>query len=753
MLPVEHMWPNGVRTKEDMSRFGRLIVGPTAVLEDYQARLPVADMQDTFLVVCRGGCAEGTLLANLANCVPNMMEELTRYAIDQIGNSAKPAVAYQTGGESDNHDSWYDSAQLSRSRCTCKINFGGEGQSKTRKFLNPDCQSWQTGKQFEKVLLNALQQNSSDATIGDNVYMHKAFHVLLNRTSHAANQRIGWHSDNASTYVSEDPITAMSWGATGVLLMRSKDKQNTAETALVSMHGDVYMCGGLFQRKLEHAVPPRRDWPAILQRHRATLLQIEIDALEQELRMQHVESVRQHVNVRWHTNHVNCTAHWMPHLQAAAPAVDTSQQPPVAVSVHRLNSANPNSMDGGALRLGGFFKLGTQAPITVASQAQRNPPPPWESCKSVEPLVGDTRTDPSQSSASSLVVPTLARSAPTASVLVQTDEDEHMELLQEAANDFTKLVSECFSNVDFLPVMLRMCHLAGSDGQVSAENRCLEQCRVYLMSMQSNLQQFDGLLAKLDSEGRRAHDAVIQKATSTLHRMQSALSDKHCLQEALESLKQYGCSMWETISAADDARISNQSWLQKFTMTHYDCDILMQSALETQALVDKGDIVWRMPCPWTVTLWMTDGQRVQHTWQEHEELCVRFFDIGLRSDSEVHRLHLRSDPNKVQARQRAGESLAVKLQDVIRRCAAHMRLLDYDNTGADQQTSDSPSAPAQAYSCHIWAGPNSIRQAWLNKPATSGQQKRQQTADNGSHWHADSYWQASSWQKSTKRWS
>ena len=60
MAIVQNMWPNGVRTLDDMRRFGQLIVGPTASLENYCHRLPVADMQDTFLVVSRGGCAQGT---------------------------------------------------------------------------------------------------------------------------------------------------------------------------------------------------------------------------------------------------------------------------------------------------------------------------------------------------------------------------------------------------------------------------------------------------------------------------------------------------------------------------------------------------------------------------------------------------------------------------------------------------------------------------------------------------------------------
>ena len=139
-LSSQNMWPHGVRTNEDMQRFSRLIVGEQACLEDYsQVRLP-EDRSDIFLFVSRGGCAPGTSVADLADCVPRTMEELVHYAVNTVGNSRQPEVAYQTGSETAHHDSWYDSAQLSRSHCTCKINFGGEGKSNTRKFLNPDCQ-------------------------------------------------------------------------------------------------------------------------------------------------------------------------------------------------------------------------------------------------------------------------------------------------------------------------------------------------------------------------------------------------------------------------------------------------------------------------------------------------------------------------------------------------------------------------------------------------------------------------------------
>ena len=726
-LSGQNMWPKGVRTKEDMHRFARLIVGPEASLEDYGRRLP-GDMQDTFLLVSRDGCGQGTLLAELANCVPDMMEELTRHAVNN-GNSQKPEVSYQTGAESLDSDFWYDSAQLSRSRCTCKINFGGQGNSKTRKFLNPDCQQWKTGKHFESVLLGALQKNSSQEIVRDNVYMRKAFHVLLNRIRHSANHRMGYHADDGSTYVPEDPITALNWGATGVLLIKSNDKGNSEEKVLVSRHGDVYMCGGLFQTKLVHAVPPMRDWPFILEKHRADLLPIEIKAMEEEMRSHHVDRVRHHIDVRWHTNHRDCTPHWKPHPQAAALSVDTMQQVAVASSVRGVQ-AKANSRDVSAMQIGGFFRLAPQAPTFADSPAERGAiRPPRERATIVKPLVGDTRTDPLQSSTSSPAAVTPGGLATVANASVQTEEDKRGELLQEVANECKVLMARCFSNADFLPEVLHMCYLAGSSSQMSSENRCLEQCGVFLKSMQSNLQRFDVLLGKLDAEGRQGYDAVVQKATSILHGMQSALADKHCLQEALDRVQVYGCSMFESRAGAKDVQIANTPWLRKFTITHEDCETLMQQ-IDHELLAERGDIVWRMPRQWTFSLTNTDGRQIDHVVSENKKLYVGFFDIGGLSDGTVHRLHLRAVPNKSTLRQ-SGEALALRLNDAIRRCTAHVRLIDYDHTRSDQHA----SVASQAYSLHVWAAPYSKRLEQLQKPKTGGQQKR--AMDTDSNWYVE----------------
>jgi len=348
----QNMWPHGVMTNHDMYLFARLIVGPRANLEDCsRSRLP-GEGEDAFLYVSRGGCQQGTRFDELANCVPDMMEELIQFAQD-IGNMTNPANAYVTG--SPGSYSWFDSAQLCRSNCTCRINMGGEGRSSTRRRLNPDCQQWTTGRRLELVLLDIVQRNSLQPGVGCNVYMRKAFHAMLTRIRHSDHHCIDWHYDEAPTYVPEDPITTLNWGATGVVLIRSRNRWNREVKVLVARPGDVYIFGGAFQQQFEYAEPPLRDWPDILERYRSDLQPNEIQAMAEEMRLGHVDGharVRYHINLRWHTNHFgDCTPTWRPE----AP-VDASRQLFGSETAQRLGG-----LTVGAMRTYPFFTLGTRA--------------------------------------------------------------------------------------------------------------------------------------------------------------------------------------------------------------------------------------------------------------------------------------------------------------------------------------------------------------------------------------------------------
>ena len=728
------MWPNGVRTSTDMTRFARLIVGPLADLVNVSNTKLPETMDDCFLYVSRGGCGPGTRLAPLESCVPDMMDELRLHA--QVNNNFyNPEVAYQTGDAG--KESWYESAQLSRSRCTCKINFGGEGKSKTRQNLNPDCQTWATGRYFEEQFLSALQQNSGQSSVGNNnVYMSKAFHVLLNRNKHSDNHRIAFHSDDSRSYVADDPITGMSWGATGVLLIMTKKRSNKTVKVLVSRPGDVYICGGNFQQKLMHAVPPISDWQNILQRYGAEMEPDDISAMEQELRLwqQQPDRTRYHINVRWHTNHQKtCTATWRPDV--AVPEVDTSRMPSVAQVVQRL------SMQGGGrtvsvMQPAHVFRIGTERPITQAGAVQvPSARAPWE--PQVEPCVGDTRS--LQSFAGSHVAPTEAKHVPTASVQLQTDEDmAKLQRLQDAGRDFTVVMAGCFSNVHFLFSVLRICHLAACEHQSAVEQQSLDQCVDFLKVMQSNLQLFAELLEEFDV------GADIQRATSTLHGVQSALCDRQCLQDALHRLNPYGCSMYETRVGIADVQIKNQCSLRKYTISHLDCAILMDN-MDINSLVRHGDIVWQMPAAWELTVTHADGKSEQLTIAEKEMLYVGFLDIGLLADRDMHRMHLRADSNKKHLRQ-DGTELAKHLKEFICRCAEHVRLLDYKRASLDRAA----DSPVHGYKMHVWAAPHQVRLDYLAAKAKANQQKREQIADtrqwNG--WNASGWSDASGWRGS-----
>ena len=750
------MWPNGVRTSTDMTRFARLIVGPLADLVNVSNTKLPETMDDCFLYVSRGGCGPGTRLAPLESCVPDMMDELRLHA--QVNNNFyNPEVAYQTGDAG--KESWYESAQLSRSRCTCKINFGGEGKSKTRQNLNPDCQTWATGRYFEEQFLSALQQNSGQSSVGNNnVYMSKAFHVLLNRNKHSDNHRIAFHSDDSRSYVADDPITGMSWGATGVLLIMTKERGNKTVKVLVSRPGDVYICGGNFQQKLLHAVPPIRDWPNILERYRLEMERDDILAMEEELRLceQQSDRIRYHINVRWHTNHQKtCTPTWRPDV--AVPEVDTSRTPSVAQVVQRL-SMQRGGQTVSVMQPAHVFRIGTERPITSAGAVQvPRSRPPWDAAPVVEPFIGDTQgpwepqVEPSvgdtrseQSFADSHVAPTEAKPVLTASVQLQTDEDmAKLQRLRDAGRDCTVVMAECFGKAHFLFSVLRICHLAACEHQSVVEQQSLDQCDAFLKVMQSNLQVFEELLEEFDV-GADMYDGLIQQVTSTLHGVQSALCDRQCLQAALHRLKPYGCSMHETRVGITDYQIKNQNFLRKHTISHLDCAVLMDN-MDIECLVQYGDIVWQMPAAWELTVTHADGKSEQLTIAEKEMLYVGFLDIGLLADRDMHRMHLRADSNKKHLRQ-DGTELAKHLKEFICRCAEHVRLLDYKRASLECAA----DSPVHGYKMHVWAAPHQVRLDYLAAKAKANQQKREQIADtrqwNG--WNASGWSDASGWRGS-----
>ena len=296
------LWPDGVRSKVDTQYFCQMMLGreQMKLAFDYEARMP-SFRDDCFLLFIQGGCVEGTPLSGLRACVPELMAELR--ALAQC-----PDAAVRTG--SIHGDSWYDHAQLSKSSCTCRLNFGGE-KGKTRKNQRVDCQGLQAGRKYEEVLLQAIRSNTPAHPARVPVYFEKAFHALLNDTDHRKKHRIGAHSDEfPGSYDSQDPIMSLSWGCAGVLVLSPAPKTQGVQHLTVAKHGDVTVMSGEFQQHFLHAVPPVSDWPALLAIHKHELLDWEITAMQDEITAMADEGSgdrkRQNSTIRWHHNHSGC---------------------------------------------------------------------------------------------------------------------------------------------------------------------------------------------------------------------------------------------------------------------------------------------------------------------------------------------------------------------------------------------------------------------------------------------------------------
>ena len=108
-------------------------------------------------------------------------------------------------------------------------------------------------------------------------------------------------------------------------------------------------------------------------------------------------------------------------------------------------------------------------------------------------------------------------------------------------------------------------------------------------------------------------------------------------------------------------------------------------------------------------------------------------------------MHLRV-PKVDELTEDTAAGLAEQVKDVVSRCNAHVRVLDWDQAGRVHQA----TRVEDAYDLSIWAGPYATREAFLNKqkPESSGRQKRAQPADwrgGSSRDWPDSQWASRNW--------
>jgi hypothetical protein len=259
-------------------------------------------------------------------------------------------------------------------------------------------------------------QNSKRVDVGSNVYLSKAFHACLNRNRYMEQHRMGWHSDQyAESYVPDDPITGLSWQATGVLLLDKKGQKGNVpssdEKVLVSLSGDVYIMGGMFQENFVHAVPPVRDWPAILKKHMHSLNSSEIEAMETEIRLADQQSRRTRFNitVRWHNVHKECSATW----RQSSPT--ESSRLSVAQMAQRIEASAGS--DKAPLH-------GTQAPVPARSAAASPPGIAAASTAGSVCVAVQTEADKSQLDLLQMAGIAAASTAGSVCVAVQTEADK-----------------------------------------------------------------------------------------------------------------------------------------------------------------------------------------------------------------------------------------------------------------------------------------------------------------------------------------
>ena len=444
------MWPAGVNSRSDMAQFSQMMVGQQQYVRgaiDYNARMP-SPRQDCFLFFIEGGCGAGTLLTGLRECVPRLMEELK-------GMAHHPEVAVKTGTPTGT--SWYNSGQLSKGSCVCRHNFGGEHGSRTRRLQPVNCDGSRSGRAFELVLMDAMRRNCPVGPEQAPVYFDKAFHAVLNDNDHVLGHRIDFHNDHvAGAYSSYDPITSLSWGCTGVLVLKPAAKTKGAEHLIVTRHGDVSIMGGEFQKHFLHAVPPVSQWPALLDKHRSELQHWEIAAMEVEIDQlgvdqQSVPRTRHNITIRWHHQHGICLWAKNPvNLDAIPPAT-------VAAAISKFNfpsSAKPAD----AFKLGTGYRSFHQSPSTDAQPAaETGSSAASASSTACRVAVTVAATGSSEATACGDTRTSRKRvKVEMVDVEVQTTEEMPRCNIESVLTETTNLVSAAYRAVEFLRLHVRL---------------------------------------------------------------------------------------------------------------------------------------------------------------------------------------------------------------------------------------------------------------------------------------------------------
>jgi hypothetical protein len=737
-----NMWPAGVNSKPDMAHFCQMMVGRQRMANsclDYTKRMP-SPRQDCFLLFIEGGCGEGTLLSCLRECVPALMGELK-------GMAQHSDVAVKTG--TPDGASWYNSGQLSKSSCVCRLNFGGEYGTKTRKNQPVNCDGLRSGRTFESGLMHAMQRNYPVDSDQAPVYFAKAFHAVLNDTDHVQNHRIDFHNDHVTgSYSSHDPITSLSWGCTGVLVLKPASRKPGAEHLIVTRSGDVSIMGGEFQKHFLHAVPPVSQWQALLDEHRSELQHWEIAAMEVEIAQHKVDQhsvprTRHNITIRWHDQHRSCLWAKFPlNLDAIPPAT-------VAAAISQFNCPS-SAKPADAFRLGTGYRPFCQSPSTVAQpSAETGSSAASASATACGVAVTVAATGSSEATACGDTRSSRKRAnVEMVDVAVQTTEEMPRCHIAAVLIETSNLVSAAYRAVEFLPTVLRACSFTGSDEQWITEKPCLESLQEYVDAMQENLDRFEKFVLDMGIDEQSPIQLMVHQNTSVLHILQAALDARFALKRQVERLRRCGATFLELRVKTGQTVINNSHWLTKVKVSHAVLQELL-AYMHAPSLQKHGDIVISLPADMPELNITRDGER--HVARRGDMVYVGFFEIGSQPEATTRRMHLRTSLEQRGAWEGPEQVTRVveRVRTVLVQCLTHVRDLDVQRKGC-ARSADSVSA---SYDVSIWIGPHRKRLEHLNKkvsvdrstPAASSTPARD-AWQNFSSSRDEDWWQSQHWQ-------
>jgi hypothetical protein len=700
---MESLWPNGVGCKEDMISFCQMLVGMSLMRQcfDYSSRMP-SPRQDCFLAFIRGGCTDNTPLFGLRDCVPEVMAELKagclgteRFCPD---SSVSTGVIY--GG------SLFEPAQISKSSCSCCINFGAEGDWNThRQCDHVDFQSCKSGLKYEGVLMAALHGNRRSDQLQDLVYLTKAVRAFVSVTDPRNRHCIAFHSHKfGGSYVSTDPITSLSWGRTGVLVLRPKFKKAQGRTHLiVQMHGDITIMAGEFQQFFQHASPPVSEWTALLEVHRNELKLWEIAAMQVEIAAMNDGSLdpllRQNVTLRWINSHSNCC--WSHDRLMPMPKVS------VSLSIARLEAGRfPMRVPSR------IFKLGTSnsSSSSASNRATRSLSTVFETAlltaSGEATLCGNTQETVDMPVSSGVMV----------EMAVQTDDVfspfPTSSLLQTAAC----LVAEAYSAVGLLRATLASCAFTGSEHDWHMEQSCMDKLQDFIHAMSCNLTRFDDFLADMGVDQQEPFQSIFQVSSKCLHILRTALDDRFELKRHVDALKVLGATFYETKVSTKQLSIPSSKWLTSVIMSHAVFEELIQH-VDLDSLSRHGDVVLKIPRD---MMFDSSSEGPEYLVRRDDMVYIGFLDIGIFSDDTVRRMHLRVAPKPVAPTgvlfsafddHRTATALLQNVTNVLMRCLSHVRILEVQLSDG-HRSNDSLS---QSYDLRLWIASNQRRQMFLNR--------------------------------------